>query len=235
MPGEQLFSEAEVTEIVKRAVELQESGRQAQEYVPGVTRTELTRIAGEIGIEVAFLEQAIRERLEPRQERKGFWRSLWPQPVERVVDGELDPEDYDILTEHLPTRATNAPPSQVGRTLTAKVMTGLTMADVAVTARNGRTRIKVSPLPILPLVFGGQAILVGAGIAGGIMGDKGPLVMALAVGIGGLLSGLGLVIGGLRHATKSSQVIATKLETQIMEEQRAKVAARSAESDQEQP
>ena len=80
MPGEQLFSEAEVTEIVKRAVELQESGRQAQEYVPGVTRSELARIAGEIGIEVAFLEQAIRERLEPRQERKGFWQSLWPGP-----------------------------------------------------------------------------------------------------------------------------------------------------------
>ena len=137
-----------------------------------------------------------------------------------------------ILTEHLPTRATNAPPSQVGRTLTAKVMTGLTMADVAVTARNGRTRIKVSPLPILPLLFGGQAILVSAGIAGGILGDKGPFMAALAVGIGGLATGLGLVIGGLKHTKKASNELAAKLERQIIDERRAKEAAQPADSPQ---
>ncbi|MCW5935744.1 MAG: hypothetical protein KIT11_00360 [Fimbriimonadaceae bacterium] len=227
----EIFSESEAGEIVQRAVELQETTR-AQEYTPGVTREELAKIASEVGIDMDYLEQAIRERFNPPA-KKGLG-SVFPQPVERVTEGELHPEDYDLLAEELPTRASQAPPSQVGRTLSAKVMSGLTMADVSITARNGRTRVKVSPLPILPLIFGGQMALIGTIVGSSMIAENGPLAVGVAVIAAGLAGGLSLGLYGLRQAKSVAQRLAEKLIRRIDEEATRK-AVEEAEKAKEAP
>jgi hypothetical protein len=60
-----------------------------------VTREQLERVAKEVGVEPAFLQQALAERARPMQPRGLF-------PVyERVVEGELDPADFDMFLEEV--------------------------------------------------------------------------------------------------------------------------------------
>lgn len=148
--SERVFSEQEVTSLMKRAVELQEANKHPQkEYRPGVTRDELVRAAREIGVDPSFLEQAIREKLQG----KTATGSPLFQEEQRVVDGEIDPNDFDLVLQALsPVSSRRHPVAQVGRTLSARAMTGSGMAKVEVTSRGGRTRINVKPFPALEII-----------------------------------------------------------------------------------
>jgi hypothetical protein len=141
-----VFSEQEVGEIVQRAAELQERSSE-RGYTPGVTREQLERVAHEVGVEPEFLERAIGERLAPPRQ-SGFLRE-----EERVVRGELDPQNFDlVLSQVRARRSRRHPATQIGRTLQAQIWTGAGLANLEVTSRNERTRIRVKPFPVVEIL-----------------------------------------------------------------------------------
>lgn len=190
-----VFSEQEVGEIVRRAVELQEQGSDAA-YQPGVTRPELERIAQELGLDPQYLDRAIRESLSSPP-HKGPLNLM--QEFERVVDGELRQEDFDVLLEHLKPGLKGRGITQVGRTLSGPAKTGTgSQANVEVSSRNGRTKIRVTSSPILAYLIALHPAVIGSLVAIGAFGEKGMVGAAVAATAGLLIAG-GL---GFRHLLK---------------------------------
>jgi hypothetical protein len=141
-----VFSEQELGEIVERAAELQEqSSERGLGYTPGVTLQQLERVAQEVGVEPEFLRRALEERREGVAGRRaGLLRD-----EERVVTGELDPADFDLVLAHVRVRRSrHRPATQIGRTLRAQVWTGSGLANLEVTSRNQRTRLRVKSFPL---------------------------------------------------------------------------------------
>lgn len=147
-----VFSEKEAAEIVQRAVELQEaSDALAPDYTPGVTTDELHRIAAEVGLDPGFVDQAIQAHKE--QPAASTSSTLQTARHELVLNGELDLDDFDCLLDGIKP-VPNTTPTQVGRTFKARTLVGTTTADVTVTSRNGRTRIKIEWLPAIGCLSG---------------------------------------------------------------------------------
>lgn len=156
-----VFSEQEAAEILQRAVSLAD---QTAGYTPGVTLEELQRIASEAGLPADALRKALTEH-ESRVPAGGK-----PTPgaaVERVLEGELRPEDFDIALDGLRIRRhRRAGIEQVGRTLRAGIWYGTQMMEIHLTSRNGRTRISVRPQVFrsvfFPAFFSFYAALIGS-------------------------------------------------------------------------
>ena len=102
MPKKRVFSEQEATEIMQRAVRLQESSQTGDEYTPGVTLEELQRIAEEAGIDTRFLDKAVAGVDTEEKSTIGVFNLA--EEFERVVEGEMDPEDFDKIL-HLVRRS----------------------------------------------------------------------------------------------------------------------------------
>lgn len=170
-----VFSEQEVADIVQRAAKLQEEANTNKAYTPGVTREELERAANEMGVAQEFLEQAIREKLAGGPPKKAFLKT-----EERIVEGEMDPGDFDLILEHVKTMAGKGhPTSQVGRMLTAHVSNGAGMAKMSVHSRNGRTRITVKPIPIFEILGTFYPAFVASVISGASLAERGmPMLWA---------------------------------------------------------
>ncbi len=211
MSQDRVFSEEEVAEIMRRAVALQEQTKHgATEYKPGVTQAELQRAAKEMGVDPSFLEQAIQEQLLGAPTKQ---RGFMPEQ-HRVVEGELDPEDFDIILSQVRTTASRRHPvTQVGRTLRGRAFTGSGLAELEVTSRNGRTKIGVKPTFILealgmfyPAFI--ATMVVNANLAGG-----GAPITALAVTTGAF----GLAALGFRAWISRSRAAAAKLADKLQE------------------
>jgi hypothetical protein len=146
-----VFSEQEVGEIVQRAAKLQEtSAERGLSYTPGVTREQLERVAAEVGVEREFLDRAISERLSAAGPGRGL---ALRREEERIVAGELDPSNFDlILTEVRARGRRRHPAAQIGRTLQAQVWTGAGLANLQVTSRNERTRIRLRRFPLFEIL-----------------------------------------------------------------------------------
>ncbi len=177
-----VFSEREASEIILRASKLQEEEQIA--YTPGVTREELVRMAAELGVDPNVLERAITEQ-DQRREKRPF--SLIREE-ERVVEGEIDPGDFDLVLEQMKTRRSRRHPAvQIGKTLRAQAVSGGSLQNVEVTSRKGRTRISVKHFPFLPLFATLYPAFIGSLMAGGpLIGHGQPaLAGALATGLFG--------------------------------------------------
>lgn len=194
MAKDQLYSESEIAEIVRRAAELQEQGS-AKGYVPGVTGEELSRLAAEVGIDPVYLDKALSERLSgqtPPPKAKG------KNEIERVLPVEIRPENFDLITESvriMPTTTTNGVTtggmSQVGRSMTGQIMGGWTNPYFKITSRGGRTKLNVwtgnetavvlSFLWLFPLIFGPI-------VAGKLSGALAAGLVALACVVGCIAS-----------------------------------------------
>ncbi|MBZ0213467.1 MAG: hypothetical protein K8H99_06690 [Nitrospirae bacterium] len=186
--GKRVFSEKEAAEIVQRAVALQESaGDNARAYVPGVTLDELKRIAEEAGIDPKYIEVALESRV--REGHKGPLHLT--EEFERVVDGELPPEDFDVVMEHVKSANTQRPVVQVGKSLQGQIWTGWGLAGLNVTSRNGRTRIHVKSNAFLPFMTTLYPCLVGSIIATASMSERG--LVAAGLGVAAAVIGAGLV------------------------------------------
>lgn len=184
--GNEVFSEQQVQQILKRAVELHEKS-QATPYTPGITRDELQRIADELGVSTVFLEQAIADNKAPETRSK----LTLTKEFEEVVEGELSPDNFDVLTPMFYSTAPNGGPRQVGRSLQAQTWAGLGYANVEVTSRNGRTKIKAKSSPLGAMLIGAYPALVAAIIGSASLGGAGhahfiPAVWAAAVAAGTL-------------------------------------------------
>lgn len=219
MAHEEVFSEQEVTEIIRRATALSEQAAESKPYTPGITRAELARIATEIGVDPACLEQAILESKE-KPAKRGFRLT---EEFERVVEGEIDPTEFDLVTGFIRTMGRFGPGlSQVGRSVRANAWTGASRARVEVTSRNGRTKVRVESSPILAMIAGGYAIFLGSILTAPMLAEQGQFMLAflsvfLSVVVGGTL---GAVM--LRAGHKASRRLADELRDRIAEEIAAK-------------
>lgn len=137
-----LFTEKEVSRILRRATEIQAESGAPEAY--GLSLAELQQIAQEVGIEPQALVAAAAE-LEGREE-EAFHMLGGPASVavERVVAGELTEEKREAMLEEIRrTFHLTGAAGQVGRTLEWTYTGRREQAQVTVTAREGQIRIRV--------------------------------------------------------------------------------------------
>lgn len=216
-PGKRVFSEQEVSEIIRRAAELQEgSASSSSEYRPGVTREELERAAAEVGVSPQFLQQAIQEKLAGVQQRQSG--GLAPEE-ERVVEGELDPNDYDVVVEQLPLRSSRKfPVSQIGRSMQARAMTGSGLASVTLHSRNGRTRIRVKPVLVFEALGSFYPAFLLSVIAGAPMADAGHGALAAGIVAAAWTAATLGFFGWAKKSRKNASRLADRIEAIVAEE-----------------
>ncbi|MEN8375594.1 MAG: hypothetical protein ABFS34_09110 [Gemmatimonadota bacterium] len=183
------FSDREVSLILKRATELQSSGRAATAR-DGLTLSELQEIALEAGIDPTVLRTAAAE-LEAGA-NDGAWAKVAGGPIvlmmERLVSGTLPRDSLDALVPII-VSAADAPgqASAVGETLTwsSNAHGNTRSLQVLVSAEGDNTLVRVEER------LGGLA----GGLFGGIMGGVGG---GAGLGMGGALGGvLGSALVGI--------------------------------------
>lgn len=182
MPEKRVFSEQEVAQILRRAVELTED-ETSKSYTPGITEAELERIAFEVGVDPAALRRAILETGE-RKSTKGPLSLT--EEFERVVEGELDPSQFDIIAEGIKPLSNAGQPhmSQVGRTLQLSAWTGVSQAKVTVTSRNGRTKLNVKSNALFQGLMTLHPSFIASLITVASMSERGMGWIGAAIGVG---------------------------------------------------
>lgn len=217
MQEKQLFSESEVAEIIRRAGELQEE-KSHEGYVPGIDSNELNQLALEVGIRPEYLQMALRERTAPSQKSIEL-----TDKVERVLPVEIDPEEYDVITDNITLApmqtyngVTGGGVSQFGRTLTGQAKETWGNPHFKINSRGGRTKVEVWTDRSIPLALGFlwtlPAILtvpVAFKLAGPLLG-----FITLALIIFGIVS---TYRGALKKCRIAVRDVADKLEKTILE------------------
>ncbi|MCC6404718.1 MAG: hypothetical protein IT207_11985 [Fimbriimonadaceae bacterium] len=207
-----ILSEAEVSEVLRAAAELQEAS--GKEYSAGVTLDELKRIAAEAGIAPEFLEQAIRS---PKPKTVATSPLRLSEETEVVVDGEVAPENLDLLLTKMREKGKVDKFQQVGRSLTAEVTKSPMWARVELFSRGGRTRVKVKSSPFFPYFLGLHAPLIGACIAGPLVGSHVNPITGILVAAATVATGLGLFQFFNRTSIRRSRELAGWLGEQVNE------------------
>lgn len=222
-----VFSEQEASEILQIAARMQEAEGVNPKYTPGITMGELQRIAAEAGINPKVLERAILEGSTPKEKAK------WPLEIERVLHGELEPGDFDLV------QTTLGSATQVGRTLNTTIWTGTGMSTVLVSSRNGRTRLSLKANPFFSLFFVLYPLLVVA-FAGTAIGSGGrspfwfiPFLWMAALALASVL-----IPWSLRRHRKKAEEKMAQLELKVgdalaesaaeQEDERARLASASS-------
>ncbi len=138
--AERFVSEREAGRILERAARLQEASRDgADGYSPGISISELERIAAEAGIDATFLKSALAEPLPPN-----IKRSFLGQVEERevVIDGELSEDGWEELNEFLTKQGRFVTLTSTPRTKSIQIADSwLSNSKLNVTSRKGRTRV----------------------------------------------------------------------------------------------
>jgi hypothetical protein len=162
------FSEKEAADLVVRAAKLQEKAG-GDAYTPGVSFEELEKMAAEAGIDPAFLNQAMAGVPSGEEEAKTFLGIPLSTEFERVVDVELPPENFDVVSEMFPPRFMGQGPhgarmmnvgQQVGRSLMMQLNQWPAFGQLKLTSRNGKTRITTKSTAFLAYFVGLHAPLI---------------------------------------------------------------------------
>ncbi|MCA0360820.1 MAG: hypothetical protein LCH41_07175 [Armatimonadetes bacterium] len=150
MSENRVFSEQEAADLVLAAVKLQEaSATSNHEYTPGITYTELLKIAKDVGVSEDYLRQAMQGHIAPgvADKKKSFLG--WPlsYTFERVIDVEIDPDQFDLVASELTHPSMSGAgamygPQILGRTITGTTYDKTSQSTIKVSSRNGRTRIE---------------------------------------------------------------------------------------------
>lgn len=216
-PHQKVFSEKEAGELLQRAVKLQESGQSGGGYTPGVTLDELEKIANEAGVDPKYLHEALRNA-NSESERKG-WHSLSDE-YERVIDGELPPEHFDVVLEHVRNRnfGRGAGVNQVGRTMSVDTFTGGTSARVTITSRNGRTRVNVRSTALGAYFLSLHPTLILGFVLGGNLCGHGYVWQGLASGFGLVGAGFALFTHLVKRGKLKARELADKIATSVEDE-----------------
>jgi hypothetical protein len=206
------FDEAAVAQILKRVASLEQRRRTSP---AGLSVAEIEQIAREAGLDPALVQQAVRD-LEHQEKAEGSGRFTGTPTVrtlERLVPGELQPEDHEALAMEI--RAALAGlgdhPAQVaslGRSLTVSASDGRVFVEVQLTPRSGQTliRITVNASRFARGLFGGLLGGVGGGVGTNVLlmvsttlnhGGT-PLPLAIAGGVAGLLGVFGTAFASAR-------------------------------------
>ncbi len=223
MPDDRLFSDKEISALLKRASELQH--KEAPETTTtGLSIDELRQVAEETGIDPRFVEQAAAEMATGAADAEGFHWLGGPTSVmlERIVEGELSVAQQEDVMEairqafhHVGTAST------VGNTLEWTYQGRRRQAQVRVTSHGGHTRLRVFtkyPMQAAPLfaISASLAILVGALVAAPIGGVGGAFAL-IAVVLAAILVAR-FAFGAIGRQQKDrSRVLLDKLEKIIAE------------------
>lgn len=209
----QIFSEDEVTAIIKRAVQIQEH-EPASDYTSGITKEELGRIAGEVGISRDALEKAIRDQAGLPATTK----FKWVQETSRILDGEVKPENFDVISPFVGANG-RAGFVQLGRSIQGTVATGFTMSNFNISSRNGRTKVDVRSTALLSSVFGGQFAFLGC-LFGLIFASSGqvPPYAGIGIAVAGVAAGLVTLIKGTIWGHKKSAELTQKITEALADE-----------------
>jgi hypothetical protein len=215
MPPEEVFSEQQVSDILRRAAELME--KSAGGYTPGITREELERIAKEVGVDPKFLELAICEQGQSTSKKGPLHLT---EEFERVIEGELDPADYDILAEHIKPLGNAGQPAmaQIGRSLQASAWTGVSQAKVTVNSRNGRTRLTVKSTPLFAFLMGAYPAVMGSIISAASLSEAGYIGWGIAAAAAFVAVGATAFSFLLKHGHEKARDLTEKLRGRISEE-----------------
>lgn len=207
--SKRIYSEQEAAEVLQRAVRLQEASNKSGEYTPGITIEELKKIASEAGIDAGILEKALAGMGEDERSKLGLFNLT--EEFERVVAGEMDPNDYDKILNLLKPGQRGM--QQVGRSLSGQGTVGPHMVQLNVESRNGRTKVKVKYLPVFAYLLGLHGPVIGSFIALGLLSEKGLPLLGAAIAAGLLTAGS----LAFRWLVKSGRAATRKLTGQIVE------------------
>jgi hypothetical protein len=216
-----VFSEKEASEVLQRAARLQEERGGASSYAPGISHDELVRIATEAGIAPENLEAAIHAASQ-NPAKRSFLNLV--EEVERVVDAELDPENFDVLLDAAkPTRQRRHPARQVGRTFSMQTNYRGSLYNIEVTSRNGRTRIRVASMPFLAYLMSLHPAIFITILGAGPMAGHGNGAAAAAFALAVIMIGIMAFVALARRGSNNTAELADRLETAVREATTAKL------------
>ncbi|MFQ5571158.1 MAG: hypothetical protein ACE5G0_15875 [Rhodothermales bacterium] len=171
-----LFSEKEISGILKRAAEFQEATGPTD--ATGLSLDELKQIAAEVGIDPQHVAAAVAEMEQGGTAADKQFQWLGGPvsfSVERVVEGDVSEEQWEEMVDEI-RRSLNlvGTSGQVGRSLEWTHRSRLLQMQVAVTSREGQTRIRIfsrypkqALLTFLPaLIMTAQLVLIASASAG---------------------------------------------------------------------
>lgn len=215
MPEKRVFSEQQVSQILRRAVELTDAGV-SPGYTPGITEAELERIAAEVGVAPTALRQAL---LETGIESSKKGPLNLTEEFERVVEGELDPDKFDIIAEGVKPMSNAGQPhmTQVGRTMQLSAWTGVGQARVSVTSRNGRTKLQVKSNALFQGLMTLHPTFIASLITVASLSERGMAWLGAAIGIGVMAIG-GILFAKLtKFGHRKAEKLADTLRDRIAE------------------
>lgn len=232
MSGDRMFSEQEATAIIQRAIELSEQA--GSQYQPGVTREELLRIAADVGVPAEALERAMRE-VGTQKEEKGPFQLT--HVFERVVEGEIKPDQYDLIIEDVkPLKSGHmAGLTQVGRKLTMQAWNGVGQSTIEITAREGRTRIKVKSHALVQGLMTLYPAFIGSAIAMGALGERGMIGIGVALAAAFTAVGAGMFSFLTRRGHEKSRVLADDLRDRVAQTLEARPSGSESQAHSEDP
>lgn len=222
--AERRYNEKEVSQLLKRAAELQRSSPTSPN-ARGLSLGELEEIAAEAGLDASLLRQAARELDAGRSVSGGLGTKLAGAPLrivlERILPFEAPESAFETLIPHIQiASATPGVPSQIGRTLTWQTQGpgAMTTLRVVVSIRRGETQVRIeeSHGQLAGAIFGGG--LGGAsGVSIGIGGAVGTTVGSVLLGVGLPVLVLGSAFVGFRtffsrQSRRRRQILAELME-----------------------
>lgn len=210
--SKRVFSEQETSAILQKAAKMQEAAVDG-EYTPGITREELEKIANEAGIDPKFVTRAL-DDISKNEPKKG-WLNL-SEEYERVIEGEVDPDDFDEIFRDLKPANNRMGVQQVGRTVSMQTFYKSAMCSIEMTSRQGRTRVKVKSVPFMAYFFSLHPALIGGIVGGANVGAHGNALLGglifLAASTLGIFGFAGLVKKGHRSAKALVEVLEERIE-----------------------
>ncbi len=139
-----LFSEKQISTILRRATEMQEASKTTDPT--GLTFEELQQIAVEAGIDAKYIAAAITEQEQEGDVDERFYWIGAPTSIERerVVAGEVADEQWEeMVAEIRSTFGLVGASGQVGRSREWTHDSKEQQAQVTVTSREGQTKIRL--------------------------------------------------------------------------------------------
>ena len=178
------FSDEEVALIIKRAAELQQTEQVEQEPATTMSLAEVEQIASEAGIDPRLIRRAAQGLERPQEVNRpsAFAGAPTRLVFERVVDGEIQVEDFEMLIAEIRrAMGENGMPSVIGKSLawSSGVRGGGRRnvgrhVDISIVSRGGITTIRAEE----------EMRNLAGGLFGGIMGGGGGGTAGISVGIG---------------------------------------------------
>lgn len=227
MENERTYSEQQVKDILMKAVDLQQQGVIEGTSDPsGLTRDQLAKMAAELGIDSKYVDAAIDQSRVTQKEDKGTW--LFGIPIththEAVVEGELDPERFDVVVPELGTPSLNphlSGSSQVGRSLNAKVSKGLAFGPLSVVSRDGKTKISGKHMAFVGFMTSMYPALIFSLIFGLKVAQAGNLIGAFALVLTLLTVGTGIFTWMARKADQAMKEVVKRVAGVVADETKA--------------